>query len=77
LTRLEITPLFGAILTVLPKNGSGALSAKDNPWLFYKQWVYWKAEDFEFILRDDLLEHVLTHFKSAYPVNEYFKKFCG
>jgi uncharacterized protein (TIGR02453 family) len=57
----------------LPKEFSE--TAKQNRLLYNKQWYFWTDLPFEKATSDNLMDAVMGYFKTAHPINEYFKSF--
>jgi len=57
---------------ILPPESKEA--AKDLPILYSKQFYYWAEQPVENLLKDDLDEWLVGHYKAAVPVNEYLNR---
>jgi uncharacterized protein (TIGR02453 family) len=72
----EFVRYFGGIVgeknKVLPPEFRDA--AAKQPLLFNKQFYFWKEQDVEDALRDDLDEHIMAHMRACRKMNEFLTR---
>lgn len=75
----EFQQRFGSIAgeknKILPPEFKEA--AARQPYLFNKQFYYWGESDVRELLKDDIVEHVLSYYHAASPMNTFLGRAFG